>query len=52
MICCKCGHRIVENDGHWICEGYLEDIKKGIKQQQEIISELNELNGGLEDDDI
>jgi hypothetical protein len=41
LICCKCGCRMVECDGHFICEKYLEDIKMGIKQQQEIIDELN-----------
>jgi len=46
MIKCKCGRLMVENDGHWICEKYLEDIKTGVKQQVEIIEELNrELNG-------
>jgi hypothetical protein len=39
---CKCGGQLVENDGHFICNEYLEDIKKGIQQQQDVINELNE----------
>jgi hypothetical protein len=46
ILCCKCGSRLVQNDGHYICERYLEDIKQGVKQQQEIIDELNGLNDG------
>jgi len=38
---CKCGGLLVINDGHIICEKYLEDIKTGIEEQQEIINELN-----------
>ena len=38
---CKCGGLMVENDGHFLCDNYLQDIKRGIEQQQEIIDELN-----------
>ena len=27
---CKCGARIVQNDGHYICEQYLEDLRNMI----------------------
>jgi hypothetical protein len=37
---CVCGALIVLNDGHLICENYLENIKQGIKEQQKIIEEL------------
>jgi hypothetical protein len=46
---CKCGRQVVENDGHYICEDYLEDIKKGIKQQQDIIERLE--NGNVFEED-
>lgn len=38
--CCKCGCRMVKNDGHYICEKYLEEIKKGIQYLNDIIEEL------------
>jgi len=38
---CKCGGLIVENDRHFICNNYLQDIKKGIEQQQEIIDTIS-----------
>ena len=40
---CKCGSIMVESDGHYVCNRYFEEIKLGIKKQQEII---NELTGG------
>lgn len=46
MIKCKCGGTMVINDNHIICEKYLEDIKRGVEQQAQIIKELDELNGG------
>ena len=41
IIKCKCGCMLVMNDNHLICSSYLQDIITGIKQQQEIIEELN-----------
>lgn len=40
IVSCKCGGRICENDSHYICEHYLEELKRGIKQQQQIIDAL------------
>lgn len=42
---CKCGCRMVCNDGHYICERYLEQIKKGVNYLNDIIDELEQLNG-------
>ena len=48
VLCCKCGGRIVENDGHFVCENYLEDIRLGVREQQAIIEQLkNELELNL-----
>jgi hypothetical protein len=44
---CKCGSRIVCVDEHYICERYYEHIKQGIKQQQDIIQELQDVNSGI-----
>jgi hypothetical protein len=40
IIRCKCGADMVKVDNHVICEKYYEHIKQGIKQQQQIIDEL------------
>ena len=45
---CKCGGLMVENDSHFICNNYLQDIKRGIEQQQEII---NTISGDTGDND-
>ena len=37
---CKCGSRLCLNDSHVVCERYLEEIRQGIKEQQDIIDEL------------
>jgi len=39
-VYCKCGSELCLNDGHVICQNYLQEIIRGVKEQQDIIDEL------------